>query len=79
MGLFDFFFGIPNNVLITKNGRVYYSVSEEEIPQWVWKKFGKMEKHGAETGSFKGKKFRYIIQYKGAGFYECWKRKREKA
>ncbi|NMB66561.1 hypothetical protein GYA25_00665 [Candidatus Woesearchaeota archaeon] len=64
--------------LITKKGRLYSQVEEDKIPRWVWKKFESMEKRGATTGSFKGKKYRYIIQYMGGGMYNCWARKRGK-
>lgn len=84
MGLFNLFRAKPKNRIsssggiVTKNGYTYKSVGEEEIPKWVWNKFMKMEKRGATTGSFKGKKYRYIVKYVGGGMYDCWKRKRGK-
>ena len=77
MGLWDFLFGDSSRYIITKNGRKYKSIPEENIPSWVRKKFAKMEKRGAISGSFKGKKYRYIIQYVGRNTYECYRRKRD--
>lgn len=78
-GLFGFLIGIlrsPNpNDIVTKKGMVYHFVGEDEIPNWVWRK---IKKQGAEGGRFKGKKYRYIIQYECHGMYSCWKRKRGK-
>jgi len=84
MGFFNIFknkkeIGITaSGNLITKNGRLYFQVEENKIPKWVWKKFKIMEKRGATNGNFKGKKYRYIVQYIGGGMYNCWVRKRGK-
>lgn len=67
-----------SNNLVTKNGEVYNSIEEDEIPNWVMKRFERMEKRGALWGSFKGKNYRYIIKYEGHNGYSCWRRLRAK-
>ena len=78
MGFWSSLFRDSSKDIITKKGYRYKYVDEDEIPGWVWKKFQEREKHGATSGSVKGKRYRYIIQYVGGGMYDCWKRWRGK-
>ncbi len=77
MSFLDWILGLQSKQPITtKKGYTYYPVDDDDIPRWVWKKFHRMEKKGATQGSFKVKKYRYIVIYAGGGFYDCWKRER---
>jgi hypothetical protein len=62
----------PNDIF-SKNGKKYNEVPEENIPKWVWKK---VDKNISGYQSFKGKKYRYVVQYVGGGMFDCWRRKR---